>query len=73
MSLGERLLGRPGFFIMDDAFISSDSLRFDKEVGLIGKLAQRGWQVLYLTASKEVAERLSTIADNPVISFEPLS
>jgi len=74
VALGERLLeGKTGFFVMDDAFLSSDSDRQGTEIEMIRTLCEKGWQVIYSTAREEVAERLEQVSRNPAIGLASLS
>jgi len=59
LALGEKLLkGEKGFFILDDPFIKSDFNRIRKQLNILKKICDMGWQVLYFTAKKEVLETL---------------
>ncbi len=59
LALGEALLGeQKGFFIMDDPFVKADADRLRRQVELLNRIVQRGWQVLYLTAKEEVRRAL---------------
>lgn len=73
IDLAQRLLeGRKGFFIMDDAFLSSSSKRFREQINLLRKLSDMGWQIVYFTVKAEDSQALSQISGNKVISLEPL-
>jgi exonuclease SbcC len=59
ISLGESLLGKAGgFFIMDDPFIRSDSVRLKAQLATLKKIAALGWQIVYFSAKQEVEEYL---------------
>jgi uncharacterized protein YhaN len=73
IDLAQRLLeGRKGFFIMDDAFLSSSSKRFREQVNLLSKLSDMGWQTVYFTVKAEDSRALSQISGSKVIRLEPL-
>lgn len=61
-----------GFFIMDDAFLSADSDRLDRQVALLDELAADGWQIIYLTAKPDAAAALRPHLDGAEISLDPL-
>ncbi len=57
VSLAEQLLGgEPGFFLLDDPFLPADHDRLHSGFDVLADLAAAGWQVLYLTAKREVGE-----------------
>ena len=73
IDLAQRLLeGRKGFFIMDDAFLSSSPKRFREQVNLLRKLSDMGWHTLYFTVKPEDSRALSQISGNKIIKLEPL-
>jgi len=47
-----------GFFIMDDPFIKADHQRLSRLVDTLRRFADRGWQILYFSAKKEVLDAL---------------
>ena len=74
VALGEKLLeGSPGFFIMDDAFLSSDEDRLKSQVELLEKLSKKGWQIIYVTMKKEAQENISNITENEVLTLKQLA
>lgn len=74
VALGEKILeGSPGFFIMDDAFLSSDPNRLKSQVRLLEKLSQKGWQIIYFTMKNEAVEAISNITKNEVLTLSPLA
>ncbi len=74
VALGEKILeGSPGFFIMDDAFLSSDPNRLKSQVRLLEKLSKKGWQIIYFTIKNEVLETISKITENEVLTLTPLA
>jgi hypothetical protein len=59
LALGEKLLkGSKGFFIMDDPFIKADIDRLAKQLNMLKRLSEKGWQILYFTAKDEVKSAL---------------
>lgn len=60
MALGERLFkGEKGFFILDDPFIKSDFERLQRQLEMLKRVAETGWQIIYFSAKKEVEEVLA--------------
>jgi uncharacterized protein YhaN len=59
IALGERILqGTKGFFIMDDPFVKADTARLQKQIKVLQRIAQLGWQVLYFSAKAEMKNAL---------------
>jgi exonuclease SbcC len=59
LALGEQVLeGEKGFFIMDDPFIKADPARLQKQIEVLRKISQSGWQIIYFTAKGEIREAL---------------
>jgi uncharacterized protein YhaN len=74
VALGEKILeGSPGFFIMDDAFLTSDPNRLKSQVRLLEKLSKKGWQIIYFTMKNEAVEAISNITKNKVLTLTPLA
>jgi predicted nucleic acid-binding Zn-ribbon protein len=61
-----------GFFIMDDAFLSADPDRLDRQVALLDTLTAQGWQIIYLTAKPDAVDALRPHVDGAEISLDPL-
>jgi len=73
IDLGTKILkGVDGFFIMDDAFLASDSNRLRMQMDRLKQLSDMGWQILYFTAKKEVFEALQNTTNNKPIKLPPL-
>lgn len=73
VSLGTALLkGKPGFFIMDDAFMSSDEERLQQQLKLVKQLADAGWQTIYFTPHRNTAEAFERITKTQPILLKPL-
>jgi exonuclease SbcC len=61
LALGERILqGTKGFFIMDDPFVKADPARLEKQINVLRRISQLGWQVLYFSAKAEMQDALKT-------------
>jgi len=58
--LGEKILkGKKGFFIMDDPFIKADTDRLHRQLEMLMKISELGWQVIYFSAKGEVVDVLN--------------
>lgn len=70
LALGDKLLkGKKGFFIMDDPFIKADPGRLKKQMKILHKISDTGWQVLYFSAKGEVRDCLSAEIKSKAINF----
>ncbi len=59
LALGEKLLkDNKGFFILDDPFIKADSERVKKQIEVLRKISEAGWQVIYFSAKDEIKNAL---------------
>lgn len=59
LALGEKLLkGEKGFFIMDDPFVKADPDRLQRQIEMLKKTSELGWQVMYFSAKGEVRDAL---------------
>ncbi len=59
LALAEKLLaGQTGFFILDDPFIKADPERLELLLRMLARISERGWQILYFSAKKEVKDAL---------------
>ena len=70
LSLVRRLLGEPGFLVLDDAFLTSDAGRREALSSAIAELADEGWQILYFTFDPALRDRLARL-DAKVIELPP--
>lgn len=69
VDLAQRMLeGRGAFMILDDAFISSGSSRFEEGIEIMIELVEKGWNFLYLTVKDIDAEKI-----NQATGIDPLS
>jgi uncharacterized protein YhaN len=70
LALGERLLkGNKAFFIMDDPFIKADKRRLQRQVNVLKRISQSGWQIIYFTAKDEVRDALKEDLANNSINY----
>ena len=59
LALGEKLLkGRKGFFVMDDPFVKADPDRLHRQIEMLKKISELGWQVMYFSAKGEIRNAL---------------
>lgn len=73
VALGRRLMGgRDGFFLLDDAFVSADPQRLERQAEVLGDLVESGWQVVYLTCKPDARDALVEQADAEVTELTPL-
>jgi hypothetical protein len=68
LALGDKLLeGDKGFFLMDDPFIKADKTRLKRQIKILQKIRDMGWQILYFSAKDEVRDcLLKDIEENKV-------
>jgi DNA repair protein SbcC/Rad50 len=70
LALGERILqGTKGFFIMDDPFVKADTARLQKQIEVLQRIAQLGWQVLYFSAKDEMKDALKTPIKRGTVNY----
>lgn len=73
LALGEKLLkGSRGFFIMDDPFIKADKERLQRQIDILNRISQSGWQIIYFTAKDEVKDALKQDIENGNVSYMEL-
>jgi hypothetical protein len=73
LALGEKLLkGSKGFFIMDDPFIKADTERLQRQIDILNRISQSGWQIIYFTAKDEVKDVLKQDIENGNVSYTEL-
>jgi len=59
LALGEKLLkGNNGFFIMDDPFVKADPDRLQRQIKVLKKISELGWQIVYFSAKGEIKDAL---------------
>jgi DNA repair protein SbcC/Rad50 len=62
LALGERILqGTKGFFVMDDPFVKADPARLQKQIEVLKRISQSGWQIIYFTAKGEMREMVKPL------------
>jgi exonuclease SbcC len=70
LALGERILqGTKGFFIMDDPFVKADTARLQKQIEVLQRITQLGWQVLYFSAKAEIKDALKTPIKRGTVNY----
>jgi uncharacterized protein YhaN len=70
LALGEKLLkGNKGFFILDDPFVKADPDRLEKQVKILGKISELGWQIIYFSAKGEINEVLEEDINQGAINY----
>jgi uncharacterized protein YhaN len=73
IALSEKILGsEKGFFIMDDAFLTSDKNRLENQFKILKSLCSGGWSILYFTVKEEVRKLASKYSKNKVIVMEEM-
>jgi len=71
--LGEKILkGKKGFFIMDDPFIKADTDRLHRQLEMLMKISELGWQVIYFSAKGEVIDVLNEGIKKGLINYVEL-
>lgn len=63
LKLAKEILGKPGFLVLDNAFVHSDAERVKKEIEFLKMLEDEGWQIIYFTFRDDVREVLEEITD----------
>jgi len=53
------LRGQKGFFILDDAFLTSDAERLGRQFDMLRDLAEDGWQIIYFSVKDETRRVLN--------------
>ncbi len=73
MVLGSMILKRgTGFFLLDEAFVSSDPERLRRQLGFLTRIVEGGWQVVYFTAKDDVIQNLDDHSRKHLIELPPL-
>lgn len=73
IGLAEQLLNsKPGFFILDDAFLPADKVRLRQGFQVLQELADKGWQIIYFTAKEEIGEDIVETRGLPCRRLETL-
>jgi len=66
----EILGGGNGFFILDDAFLSSDSGRLVRQFKVLKRLADNGWSIIYFSVKDEVVQLSAKFSKNKIIEIK---
>jgi uncharacterized protein YhaN len=73
LALGEKLLkGSKGFFILDDPFIKADKGRLQRQIDILKRVSESGWQIIYFTAKDEIRNILKQDIENGKIGYMEL-
>jgi len=71
LALAEKILGgEKGFFILDDPFIKSDPDRLERQIEMLKKISESGWQIIYFSAKKEIKDALKQYCEERKGYFE---
>ncbi len=74
LGIAESLLaGGTAFFILDDPFIKADRKRLEKQIRILRKISESGWQIIYVTAKDEVREVLKDEIESRKIDYRQFS
>lgn len=63
LKLAKEILGKPGFLVLDNAFVHSDAERVKREIEFLKMLEEEGWQIIYFTFRDDVKEVLEEVTD----------
>jgi hypothetical protein len=70
LALGERILqGTKGFFIMDDPFVKADPERLQRQIEVLKRISDAGWQIIYFSAKGEMRDLTKPLIKRGVINF----
>ena len=70
LALGEKLLkGKLGFFIVDDPFIKADPERLRRQMAVLRKICEKGWQIIYFSAKGEVKDALDKDIQEGLVNY----
>ena len=73
VDLAQRMLeGKGAFMILDDAFLTSGSSRFQEGIEIMKELTEKGWNLLYFTVKDIDAEKISQATGSNIITLQPL-
>ncbi|MBN2231180.1 MAG: AAA family ATPase [Candidatus Thorarchaeota archaeon] len=73
IGLAGQIFGKsPGFFIMDDPFLASDTTRRDLQIAILEEILHENWQILYFTANQTLADKLHSCFGGNAIVLDPL-
>jgi len=66
---GQILGGEPGFLLLDDPFLTSDSKRLPRQLEILKQMAGEGWQIVYFSVKDEVRSSLQTLIKNKCVDL----
>ena len=70
LALGEKILeGRKGFFIMDDPFVKADPVRLGRQIAMLRRIAELGWQIIYFSAKGEMRDILKQPIKSGAVNY----
>jgi exonuclease SbcC len=70
LALGERILqGTKGFFIMDDPFVKADPARLQKQIEMLKRISQSGWQIIYFSAKGEMRDLAKPLIKRGAVNY----
>jgi DNA repair exonuclease SbcCD ATPase subunit len=70
LALGEKLLkGKKGFFILDDPFVKADPDRLQRQIEILKRISELGWQIVYFSAKGEVMNILKKDIENGTVNY----
>jgi uncharacterized protein YhaN len=70
LALGERILqGTKGFFIMDDPFVKADPARLQKQIEMLKRISQSGWQIIYFSAKGEMRDIAKPLIKRGAVNY----
>jgi len=73
LALAEQLLGEnTGFFLIDDAFITSDPQRLKNQFEILKFFAENGWQIIYFSNKEEIIQLFKTNQINSIFKLSIL-
>jgi exonuclease SbcC len=73
LALGEKLLrGEKGFFILDDPFVKASHNRLKVLIKMLKDISNSGWQIIYISAKKEIRETLGKDDEVKLIELESI-
>jgi hypothetical protein len=73
LKLARRFLeDQTGFLVLDDAFVHSDSERTAREIKVLGRLVDIGWQINYFSFRNAVRDTIGDSKHSNVIELDQL-
>lgn len=73
LKLAQSLLdGESGFLVLDEAFVHSDRKRAQKEIQVLDRLTEDGWQIVYFSFRDSVREAIASAENGTVMDLDNL-